>query len=431
MRKRLQFVFGMLLVSALAGCGGKTPQGEVSAVLPDFVFDTLPDHSALSGGLFYINCLLNDSIPVMCAYDTGASGLLLDRTFCERNGIGLENATVRIGGVGAGTEEGRFAQRPARLSYSSACKTFESPLVIDLKSRFGRRMDALVGIDFFYSKEPGCSKIVSLDYAGGRLRIYDSLPQVPDAESYDRLPMPLVWGRSAYCPVVLCFGDLRLDGYTQIDTGNGSSLHLMTRVAEKYGLDTLPCLRTQSRGFGGRSEAFVVVCDSILLGSYAVRREPVSFTGNRSGAMHGMTLIGDKESFGLLGSSELGLFDVLLDFRDEAILLRPNRRYEGYSISRYGSGIAMVDRTDICDGWIVWSVRADYPAAEAGLREGDTVTHINGQRVTAFDGWNDPRLSIRSDSLWGYTLTWRRDTVRTGVIRYKRLEYVKRNRDER
>lgn len=429
MSKKLQFVFGMLLASALAGCVAKAPK-EVSAALPDFIFDTLPDHSALSGGQFFINCLLNDSIPVMCAYDTGASGLLLDRAFCERNGIDLENTKIRIAGVGAGFDEARFAKHPVSLSYSSAGKTFQKPLVIDLKNRFGRRMDALVGLDFFYSKEPQHSKIVSLDYIDGRLRIYDSLPQVPDTEGYERLPMPM-GGNNAYCPVVLCFGGQRLDGYAVIDTGNGSSLHLMTRVAENYGLDTLPCLRTQSRGFGGQSEAFFVVCDSILLGSRIVRREPVSFTRNRRGAMHGMALIGDKESFGLLGGSELALFDVLLDFPDEAILLRPNRRYEGQSLSRYGSGIAMIDRTDICDGWIVWSVRADYPAAEAGLREGDTLTHVNGQRVTAFDGWNDPRLTCRSDSLWGYTLTWRRDTVRTAVIRNKRLEYVKPDRYER
>jgi predicted metalloprotease with PDZ domain len=87
---------------------------------------------------------------------------------------------------------------------------------------------------------------------------------------------------------------------------------------------------------------------------------------------------------GIIGNELLERYNVVLDLRDSLIYLQRNPAYE---VPRDGKpwGISFVDRTDICDAWIVSAIRVGGPADEAGVSPGDSVVSINGKPVTGLD----------------------------------------------
>ena len=73
-------------------------------------------------------------------------------------------------------------------------------------------------------------------------------------------------------------------------------------------------------------------------------------------------------------------------------------------------GVGFVDRTDICEGFIVNSIYLNSEADKAGIKSGDLITHIDNKPVTLY---SDTMLRSVYENIGKYiTITFnRKDSI--------------------
>lgn len=89
-----------------------------------------------------------------------------------------------------------------------------------------------------------------------------------------------------------------------------------------------------------------------------------------------------------MGNDLLSRFDVIFDFADCAIYLRPNKNFDKPEPNYLG-----ITLTPMIDHWIVNGLLEGGNAEKAGLRRGDRIEKING--MTA----DDPNARLILESL--------------------------------
>jgi len=120
----------------------------------------------------------------------------------------------------------------------------------------------------------------------------------------------------------------------------------------------------------------------------------ISASYNTEGALS------NRPHVGIVGNEILQHYDLIIDAPNEAMYARRNSdNSTGY---QHSSRIQMgyVDRTDICDGWIVSSMYDGGIAQQAGFEIGDVILSINGRPVKDIS-WEE---QIRGLGLTGETI---------------------------
>jgi Aspartyl protease len=173
------FIFTSLFLLPLAApprAAAKTTRARAEARgtqkrSPEFRFDT--DRAALRipfelyANVILLRARVNNSAPLWFLLDTGASGSLIDSRHARRLGLRrLGAADIKgMGGSVAGAYMGgaNFGLPGVRVFDR---KVFSMPLS-PLFARFGRRVDGVIGYDFFKLF------VVEVDYAAKTINLYD------------------------------------------------------------------------------------------------------------------------------------------------------------------------------------------------------------------------------------------------------------------
>ncbi len=326
----------------------------------------------LANGHIYVEVKLAGKGPFLMLLDAGGANVLVPRT-AEALGTKPPGAAAAKAGSPAAAKTGDAAPAGPALTHvgtleigglSITDQTFVT-LPLDAQMRRIEGMDRVAGLFGYELLRRFPTRI---DYAQKRIVLY-----APAQWTYhgDGVRVPLAFSGD----VAQVEGSVDgIAGVFAIDTGSRASLTLTSpfvddnRLVDKYhaGAET-----TIGAGVGGPARARLARSEVLKLGNVEVPAPVTLLSTATSGPLANPAVAGD------VGYGVLHRFNVVLDYRNQSMWLEKNAAFNdkdvhdraGVWVERGSNGIAVVD------------VLPKGPAAEAGLKPGDTVRSVDGKPV--------------------------------------------------
>jgi hypothetical protein len=316
---------------------------------------------ALIDNRVFVDVRLNGRGPFHFILDTGAGGFAMYRNVADQLGVRVEDA-----GEGRGVGEKTVRSGSTRISelrcgdLTFTNVAFDVLPVSDSDQVFGTKpVDGIFGQDVFENV------VVKHDYLHETLTF-----TLPAAYDYKGSGAIVRFSLPAQIPVV----DAELDGVAGkfgIDTGARSALLLYgpfvarNDLVHKYDA-TLEGVT--GWGIGGPVRSLLARAKELTLGDVSVHDLVIRLSTQKAG------LTTTSSMAGLIGPDVLSQFDVTFDYARSRIIFEKNANYgrrdsydrAGVWMGQAGKHFAAVD------------VIAGGPAAEAGVKTGDTILAIDG-----------------------------------------------------
>lgn len=158
-----------------------------------------------------------------------------------------------------------------------------------------------------------------------------------------------------------------------IDTGNAGYVLTFPQWARRNGIDARYAAGTPipTGGVGGLFTAHIAHARSFVLGGQRLDNVVAMLTRDDAGAT------GNPTEAGNIGQDILSRFNVHFDYRRQQMVLMPRARQPEWHYAM--AGFRAEKKKDRPDRFDVINVMPGSPAEQAGLRQGDAITAINGQ----------------------------------------------------
>lgn len=318
----------------------------------------------------YFQVMLRDSIPARMIFDTGSSNLIIDSTFYASN-FGKNNnlRKAMLGGAGDGYELTTLDASGWGYSVGKESHTEQMAIVMNLRKILGDGADGLFGTPFMQGKR------VEFNYAGGYMRFLTADEKIGEdftaiqCKRLDNIERIII-------PLSITFSDgYTLGGNFLMDTGMPDELSLNSATANRLKaeghLTDARRMRYEVGGIGGSRVDNYLLAKQISIGGKSINDIRISYSENEQGAL------ADSRYEGLIGNALFARFDVIFDFVNWVIYLRPNQNFDKPQPNNFGIGF-----TPNGDHWKVNALLEGGNAERAGLRQGDRIEAINGIKAT-------------------------------------------------
>jgi hypothetical protein len=239
-------------------------------------------------------------------------------------------------------------------------------LVHSLKPIGGDIVDGLIGLNYF------SQKVLELNYEREYINIHASIDSV-DTSGYSIIPMEIIEDRICIPLEIKVKDSLTLKGYFMIDIG--SELSTMTSfISQKFNFNSTierkVAYYNKYGGIGGESNGYDFIADSLYISNFGLAHVNFSYSTDTFGVMT------SDAFFGIIGNNILDRFDVLFDFLNNNLYLRPNAKFNvPYEFNCLG--FSFVDRNETLRGWIVTGFSKNSMAEKQGLQIDDRIISVN------------------------------------------------------
>ncbi|MEP7318107.1 MAG: aspartyl protease family protein [Panacibacter sp.] len=314
----------------------------------------------LTGGIIIVHAALDnfkDSLNFVL--DTGSGGISLDSATCDYLGLPKKMSDKTVRGIAG--------MKVVEFTYNHSLRL--QGLTVDnldfhindyeiLTSAYGMRIDGIIGYSFLRRY------LVMIDYEKMMIDVY-----TPGTYKYPRggyllrpqfttLPMQQVSVRDNTLVTTKFY----------FDTGAGLCMLLNEDLVKDSTLlrSKRKLYPTEAEGLGGKKSMSLTVVKEVKVGPYRFRNVPVYVFDDEFGVTS-YPVLG-----GLIGNDILRRFNVILNYPEQQIYLRPNKHYlDSFDYSYTGLGMYLIEGaitvTDIMD---------KSPAEEAGFQIGDIVVGV-------------------------------------------------------
>jgi hypothetical protein len=270
-------------------------------------------------------------------------------------------------------------------------------VVLQLKELLGRKVDGIFGQGYL------AGQCVEFNLRRGYMRLASA--DTLAAAGFARHDVEKRGDRIYVRAGVEFDAEHKAEGLFLLDTGNHGSVNLSRSAAEKAKFDSYPGHKVAYgmlwAGIGGEGEGFHCRAEAVVFGGHGFAHVPVGVSSVES------AYTAKDDVMGAIGNTLFARFDMVIDFAAPALWLRPTEGVDE-PFQYISPGFSAVDRTDICDGWLV-SMLHEPPYAPAGLQKGDMIVTWDGVPVSELD--KDSVLKVRGPH--------RMEAIREGV----RTEY--------
>jgi hypothetical protein len=324
----------------------------------------------------YVEVKLNGQGPFELLFDTGGSNVITP-TLAAQLGLKPQGA---FQGSGAGEKSQDVGLvKVAREDIGGAHLDNQVFAVIALESFGtveGKHISGIFGYEVFKRL------IVTTDYENNQIMLRD-----PSGWSYAGSGARVPFKLKEVIPVVQ--GEIDgIPGAFQLDTGSRVSLSLLRPFVEKNKLVeryNAKLLGVEGWGVGGASRAWFVRAHKLNFGGVTVDEPVVGLGQQKSG---GLT---DIYTAGNVGAGVLKRFNITWDYPHNQIFFEKNKNYSAPDVfDRVGLWANLSDA-----GFEIVDVIPGSPAAEAGLKVGDTVFAVDGMKAGSQISLPDFRLLLR------------------------------------
>lgn len=312
-------------------------------------------HSMLlaSSGELIVTANIN-GIDVPALLDTGSSKMVVDNSLAKRLNLVIDQSTAANtpAGVVAGETVGML-----HISLGGRGLPVDRALVSDLSAvnaATGMRFGAIIGVNAF------TDGALELDFRRMRFRFTTAPTNHPDFES---IPLSLVQG----VPVMTASLDGRAGIRIMIDTGHNSDLSASSSLFDLMATTAGRQTTLARAGVGGISVARLTTLHTLTFQNYPL--QDISLQGEASGQF-----IDRLRVDAVAGTRLLRRFDLILDFANHHVLLKPS----GLTVSpviKSTSGLQVVYARGV---GVVAHVMKNGPAEAAGWKAGDRICSVDG-----------------------------------------------------
>lgn len=359
----------LLCYVAVLLCHSAAAQEEF--VLPQAKMLTKFSFTQLSGGIIILRARIDD-IPDTLNFvlDTGSGGISLDSETVVTYKMVTEISDKTIRGI-AGIKTVAFTNNHTLQLPGLAVEHLDFHInnYDLLTSVYGVKIDGIIGFSFLRRY------IVKIDYDLQKIEVL-----VPGTMKYPKggyLMKPNF--SSLVFPQAQIEDERTLFNRFIFDTGAG----LCMLLSEDYVTDSAVLKKkrkrypTQAEGLGGKKTMDITVIKSVQIGNYKFRKVPVYIFSDDFNVTS-YPLLG-----GLLGNDLLRRFNVILNYPEQSIHLKPNSHFkEEFDYSYTGLGIYQIEQNIM-----VVDIMPGSPGEKAGFKPDDIILSIDNnfsKNVQAF-----------------------------------------------
>lgn len=320
---------------------------------------TIP-FTILTGGIIVLRATLDDiKDSLNLVLDTGSGGISLDSVTCDNFNLKREHTNKIVRGI-AGIRTVDFTYN--HTLHLKGLKVDKLDFHINdyeiLTSSYGLKIDGIVGYSFLRRY------IITIDYDNYIMQVY-----TPGNFKYPRGGYMLKPQFSTLPMQTATLKDEKVvTGKFYFDIGAGLCMLLTEDLVKDSILlrKKRKLYRTQAEGLGGKKQMMVSVVKEMRLGPYRFRNVPVHIFDDEYN-LTSYPVLG-----GLIGNDILRRFNVILNYPEQQIYIKPNRHYlDSFDYSYTGLNMYLIDDkitiTDIVD---------HSPAQSAGFKVGDVVIAV-------------------------------------------------------
>lgn len=321
---------------------------------------TIP-FTVLTGGIIVVHGFLDDFKDTLnFVLDTGSGGISIDSTTCEYFGLKKEMSNRTVRGI-AGMKTVEFTYN--HTLYLSGIKVDNLDFHINdydlLTAAYGIRIDGIIGYSFLRRF------IVQLDYDSSIAII-----RTPGTFKYPRGGY-LLKPQFSTLPMqqVNIADNTDVNAKFYFDTGAGLCMLLNDDMVQDSSLlrRKRKLWATEAEGLGGKKSMSLSVIKEVKLGPYHFRNVPVYIFDDEYNVTNYPILCG------LIGNDILRRFNVILNYPEQQIYIKPNKHYQdSFDYSYTGLGIYIVNNQIT-----VTDIMKKSPAEEAGFKEGDIIMGVD------------------------------------------------------
>ena len=348
------------------------------APAPEFRFDAGTSAVKIPFDLYanipFVQARVNNSPPLWFMLDTGAGGSALDAARARRLGLKyLDNANIK--GMGGTVKGGYLGGATFKLPGVEVFdqKVFTLPMEF-MRARVGRPVDGIIGYDLFRLF------VVEIDYGARTISLHD--PRTYEYKGDGEVVPFTLRKNTPYATARLELpGHGTIEGKFEIDTGADWLVSINAPFAAKHRLAELLTAKTGTQtgaGAGGETPYFAARVAGVSLGRFRFENPIITVSGDTKGSG------ADAESDGQLGGDLFRRFRVVFDYSRGRMILEPNGHLSEPFESDM-SGLDIVAEGADLRTFTVNAVEPGSPAAEAGIREEDTILAVDGRPARDFD----------------------------------------------
>ncbi|HQU52518.1 MAG TPA: aspartyl protease family protein [Saprospiraceae bacterium] len=372
--KRLVFLFYGLL-SAIAG------------YVQNINFDLLQGQSSvkipfeLKHNFIIINVRLNGILPLHFIFDTGAQYTLLFKK--EYSDILRIPYLRRIPILGADLSQELYAlvaqnitvDIPGRIKVRKDILIFEEDY-FQLDELTGIFIDGILGGDAFKHY------VTQIDYRKQILTLTKKEHFQEPGSHYHRIPLRLKEAKPLLNATVTLENNARVPVSLLMDTGSGIPLLLYANTHPNLSIPEKTILGQLGKGLGGYLLGYMGRIKQLDLPSNLEFTNVLASFQRLDSASQIFTQ--NNERNGILGNQVLRRFDVIIDYPDSVLYLKPTRSYkQKFNYDRSGMLIYAIGHN--LKDFYVNTIIPGSPAEEADIREGDLILKIRGLPASLFD----------------------------------------------
>lgn len=335
----------------------------------------------------HFDAVIRDSIPARLVFDTGNTNLLLDSTFYAEHFA--SQGTLRkafVGGAGGKLEVSYLDVSKWSYSVGGHAATDNTAVVLNLRKILGNEVSGMFGMEFVRGRK------VELNYADSYLRFVSDEPD----SSYTRVDCKWLDDTKTrlLASVKISDGTTSREGWFMVDLGSSGTLSINSGSVAKMGVQGLDARKMiyAVGGVGGSRTDHLIKLANVELGGHRISDLRANYSGNSAGAL------ADKRYDGLIGNELLERFNVVFDFAECRMWVRPNRNFD--SPSRYLFGVALTPHND---HWVVNGLLEGGKADRAGVKRGDKILTINDKSPAEMSKAERKAL-VRTREPWRVTI---------------------------